>query len=154
MESISPILTFTFCQRNDRNKIDLDRTDQFGDLRVAVAGPGIVAEGDLILQILLEVLRHLEGKVADQVVIGPEALVEPQPDQLGVDGGELVVGEEEAGDVLVVLGVGREAGEGGEVVVGEVQEGGAGWYCGEVAQSLQGDGERDSGESAVPGGCS
>ena len=113
-------------------------TDQFGYLRVAVAGPGIVTEGDLILEILLEVLRHLEGKVADQIVVCPEALVELEPDQLGVDGGELVVGEEEAGDVLVVLGVGREAGEGGEVVVGEVQEGGPGRYGGEVGQSLQG----------------
>ena len=79
-----------------------------------------MTEGDLILEILLQVLRHLKGKVADQIVVCPEALVELEPDQLGVDGGELIVGEEEAGDVLVVLGVGREAGEGGEVVVGEV----------------------------------
>ena len=79
-----------------------------------------MAQGHLILQILLQVLRHLKWQVADQIVVGSEVFVELQSDQLSVYGGELVEGKDEAGDVLVVLGVGREAGEGGEVVVGEV----------------------------------
>ena len=86
-----------------------------------------MAQRDLILQIFLEMLRHIEGKVADQIVIRPEILVQLQSDQLHVDGGELVVGEVQAGHVLVVLCVGGEAGEGGEPVVGEVEYRGPGW---------------------------
>lgn len=72
-------------------------------------------------------LRHLKRKVSDQIVVCPEILVQLQSDQLQVDGGELVVGEVQAGHVLVVLCVRREAGEGGEPVVGEVQYCGPGW---------------------------
>ena len=45
-------------------------------------------------------------------MIRPEILVQLQSDQLDVDGGEYVVSEVQAGHVLVVLGVRREAGEG------------------------------------------
>ena len=95
-----------------------------------------MAQGDLIVQVFLQVLRHIEGKVADQVVIRPEVLVELQSDQLSVYGGELVEGKDEAGDVLVVLGVWGEAREGREVVVREVEHGSPGWYCREVSEAL------------------
>ena len=130
-------------------------TDQFCYLCIAVAGPGIVAQGHLILQILLQVLRHLKWEVADQIVVGSEVFVELQSDQLGVDAGELVVGEDEAGDVLVVLGVWGEAREGREVVVREVEHGGPGWYCWEVSQALaRSDWSPLYQGAASPGGCS
>ena len=95
-----------------------------------------MAQGHLILQILLQVLRHLKWEVADQIVVGSEVFVELQSDQLGVNAGELVVGEDEAGDVLVVLGVWGEAREGREVVMREVEHGRPGWYCREVSEAL------------------
>ena len=72
-------------------------------------------------------LRHFKGKLADLIVICSEILVQLQSHQLDINGGELVVGEVQAGHVLVVLCVGREAGEGGESVVGEVEDCGPGW---------------------------
>lgn len=72
-------------------------------------------------------LRHVKQEVADLIVIRSEILVQLQSHQLDINGGELVVGEVQAGHVLVVLCVGREAGEGGESVVGEVEDCGPGW---------------------------
>ena len=46
-----------------------------------------MAQGHLILQILLQVLRHLKWEVADQIVVGSEVFVELQSDQLSVDAG-------------------------------------------------------------------
>ena len=86
-----------------------------------------MGQRDLIREIFLEMLRHLKRQVSDQIVVRPEILVQLQSDQLHVDGGELVVGEVQAGHVLVVLCVRREAGEGGEPVVGEVEYCGPGW---------------------------
>ena len=117
------------------------RADQLCYLGIAVARPGVVAQRDLILQIFLEMLRHIEGKVADQIVIRPEILVQLQSDQLDVDGRQFVVGQVQAGHVLVVLAVRREGGEGRERVVREVQDGGAGWDSGEISQSLPGQSE-------------
>ena len=43
------------------------------------------------------------GDVGQEVVVRPEGAVQFEPQQLGADGGDQVVGEGEAGDLQVVL---------------------------------------------------
>ena len=84
-------------------------------------------------------------------MVNIEASVGFETEQLGVDGGEVVVGEEEGGHLLVVVlvnvepavgrvvdvvvrevehhGVGREGGEGGESQTGAVDDDGVGWLA-------------------------
>ena len=65
-------------------------------------------------------MRNIKGNLRDEVVVRPELLVELHLQELGVDVGEPVVGEDEAGHVLVVLCLRVKAGVGGQVVVGQV----------------------------------
>ena len=64
--------------------------------------------------------------------------MEPHLGQLGVDIGQLVVGEDQACHLVIVLGGEGEGGEGGvrEVVVGEVHYGGVRGEGGEGGEAL------------------
>ena len=92
-------------------------------LRLALAPPSVAAQPDLVVLEALEELREVVADDADLVVVNIEASVGFETEQLGVDGGEIVVGEEESSHLLVVLLVNVEAAVGRvvDVVVGEVE---------------------------------
>ena len=88
-------------------------------------------------------------------MVNIEASVGFETEELGVNGGEVVVGEEEGGHLLVVVLVNVELGVGGvvDVVVGEVQDHGVGGEGGEGGEGLAGAVDHDGvGRLAVSGG--
>ena len=109
-------------------------------LRLALAPPPVAAQPDLVVLEALEELRKVVADDADLVVVNIEASVGFETEQLGVDGGEIVVGEEESRHLLVVLLVNVEAAVGRvvDVVVGEVEHHGVGGEGGEGVEALAG----------------
>ena len=80
-----------------------------------------------------------------------ELFVELHLQELGVNVGQLVVGQDQAGDVLVVLRLRAEAGVGGQVVVGQVQDCGPVGDGGEVSEAAVGAVDNDRGGGRRPG---
>ena len=72
-----------------------------------------------------------------------ELFVELHLQELGVDVCQLVVGQDQAGDVLIVLCLRTEAGVGGQVVVRQVQDCGPVGDRGEVSEAAVGAVDND-----------
>ena len=88
-------------------------------------------------------MGNIKRNLPDEIVVRLELLVKLHLQELGVDVGELVVGEDEAGHVLIVLCLRAEAGVRGQVVVGQVQHRGPVGDGGEVGESAAGAVDQD-----------
>ena len=73
------------------------------DFCVAGACPGIVSQSDNVVVVFLQQEGEVIRDVGQEVVVSSEGAVQLEPQQLGPDGGDQVVGEGEAGDLQVVL---------------------------------------------------
>ena len=62
-----------------------------------------MTKGDLIVEILLQQLGNVKGDLSDEVVVHPQLLVQLQLQQHGGDGGQLVVGQQEAMYVILIM---------------------------------------------------
>ena len=62
-----------------------------------------MTKGNLIVEILLQQLGNVKGDLSDEVVVHPQLLVQLQLQQHGGDGGQLVVGQQEAEQVILIM---------------------------------------------------
>lgn len=88
-------------------------------------------------------MGNIKRNLLDEIMVRLELLVKLHLQELGVDVGEPVVGEDEAGHVLVVLCHRAEAGVRGQVVVGQVQHRGPVGDGGEVGEAAAGAVDKD-----------
>ena len=82
-----------------------------------------------------------------------ELFIELHLQELGVDVSQLVVGQDQAGDVLIVLCLRTEAGVRGQVVVRQVQDRGPVGDRREVSEAAVGAVDNDCVGGRRPGSC-
>ena len=80
-----------------------------------------------------------------------ELFVELHLQELGVDVSQLVMGQDQAGDILIVLCLRTEAGVGGQVVVRQVQDCGPVGDRGKVSEAAVGAVDNDCVGGRRPG---
>ena len=101
--------------------------------------PGVATQGDLVVVVLLQQQGEVVGDLCQGVVVSLERSVQFHLEQLGPDVVDVVVREDEAGDLQIVLvdHVQHVVRVLAELVVGQVQHGGLLGQGGEGGQVLR-----------------